>query len=138
MQPIREPLACSVTIICMYGFSTHAVHQRAISTFCYHGWYVCGFSNHAVHQRAISMFYNHSWYVYAFTNHSVRQRAISMFYNHSWYVYAFSNHAVHQRAIGVLCNLLYNHDLDVRYTDPQIKVRLILSRRTCCRVSFPP
>ena len=37
-------------------------------------------------------------------------------------VYVSSNHAVHQRAISVLCNLLYNHDLDVRYTDPQIKV----------------
>ncbi|XP_076463063.1 dedicator of cytokinesis protein 7-like isoform X1 [Babylonia areolata] len=35
-----------------------------------------------------------------------------------------SNPVVHQRAIGVLCNLLYNHDLDVRYTDPQIKARL--------------
>ncbi|XP_070194616.1 dedicator of cytokinesis protein 7-like isoform X3 [Littorina saxatilis] len=35
-----------------------------------------------------------------------------------------SNYIVHQRAIGVLCNLLYNHDLDVRYTDPHIKARL--------------
>ncbi|PVD22808.1 hypothetical protein C0Q70_16064 [Pomacea canaliculata] len=35
-----------------------------------------------------------------------------------------SNSVVHQRAIGVLCNLLYNHDLDIRYTDPQIKARL--------------
>lgn len=32
--------------------------------------------------------------------------------------------SVHQRAISVLCNLLYNHDLDVRYTDPLIKARL--------------
>jgi hypothetical protein len=37
-----------------------------------------------------------------------------------------SNGVVHQRAIGVLCNLLYNHDLDVRYTDPEIKVSYFL------------
>ena len=46
-------------------------------------------------------------------------------------MYISSNHAVHQRAIGVLCNLLYNHDLDVRYTDPQIKVR---PTHTCIEV----
>ena len=34
------------------------------------------------------------------------------------------NHAIHQRAISVLRNLLYNHDLDVRYTDPEVKSRL--------------
>ncbi|RUS71322.1 hypothetical protein EGW08_020919, partial [Elysia chlorotica] len=35
-----------------------------------------------------------------------------------------SNCVIHQRAISVLRNLLLNHDLDVRYTDPEVKSRL--------------
>ncbi|XP_059178065.1 dedicator of cytokinesis protein 7-like isoform X2 [Physella acuta] len=35
-----------------------------------------------------------------------------------------SNPVIHQRAISVLRNILYNHDLDIRYTDPEIKSRL--------------
>ena len=31
---------------------------------------------------------------------------------------------IHQRAINVVRNLLYNHDLDVRYTDIEMKARL--------------
>ncbi|XP_069126839.1 dedicator of cytokinesis protein 7-like isoform X2 [Argopecten irradians] len=34
------------------------------------------------------------------------------------------NPAIHQRAINMVCNMLYNHDLDVRYTDPEMKSRL--------------
>ncbi|KAK6180566.1 hypothetical protein SNE40_012697 [Patella caerulea] len=34
------------------------------------------------------------------------------------------NPVIHHRAINVLRNLLHNHDLDVRYTDPEIKGRL--------------
>lgn len=36
----------------------------------------------------------------------------------------FSNPVIHQRAISVIRNILYNHDLDVRYTDPEVKSRL--------------
>ncbi|GFN96684.1 dedicator of cytokinesis protein 7-like [Plakobranchus ocellatus] len=35
-----------------------------------------------------------------------------------------SNCVIHQRAISVLRNLLLNHDLDIRYTDPEVKSRL--------------
>ncbi|XP_005089591.1 dedicator of cytokinesis protein 7 isoform X1 [Aplysia californica] len=35
-----------------------------------------------------------------------------------------TNPAIHLRAISVLRNILYNHDLDVRYTDPEVKSRL--------------
>ncbi|ESP02458.1 hypothetical protein LOTGIDRAFT_199704 [Lottia gigantea] len=34
------------------------------------------------------------------------------------------NPVIHHRAINVLRNLLHNHDLDIRYTDPEIKGRL--------------
>ncbi|XP_055884538.1 dedicator of cytokinesis protein 7-like isoform X6 [Biomphalaria glabrata] len=35
-----------------------------------------------------------------------------------------SNPVIHMRAISVLRNLLFNHDLDIRYTDPEVKSRL--------------
>lgn len=35
-----------------------------------------------------------------------------------------SNPVIHHKAINVVRNLLYNHDLDVRYTDPEMKSRL--------------
>ncbi|KAL3867584.1 hypothetical protein ACJMK2_040468 [Sinanodonta woodiana] len=34
------------------------------------------------------------------------------------------NSSIHHKAINVVCNLLFNHDLDVRYTDPEVKARL--------------
>ncbi|XP_048256489.1 dedicator of cytokinesis protein 7-like isoform X1 [Haliotis rufescens] len=34
------------------------------------------------------------------------------------------NPSIHQRAVNVVRNLLYNHDLDVRYTNPEVKGRL--------------
>ncbi|XP_041359192.1 dedicator of cytokinesis protein 7-like isoform X2 [Gigantopelta aegis] len=34
------------------------------------------------------------------------------------------NSAIHQRAINVVRNLLFNHDLDIRYMNPDIKCRL--------------
>ena len=37
---------------------------------------------------------------------------------------SFSNPVIHQRAINVVRNLLFNHDLDIRYTNPDIKCRL--------------
>lgn len=35
-----------------------------------------------------------------------------------------NNSSIHQKSISVLRNLLLNHDLDVRYTDPEMKARL--------------
>ncbi|KAL5022031.1 hypothetical protein ScPMuIL_001186 [Solemya velum] len=35
-----------------------------------------------------------------------------------------SNPSIHHKAINVVRNLLTNHDLDVRYTDPEMKARL--------------
>lgn len=31
---------------------------------------------------------------------------------------------IHHRAISVIHNILYNHDLDIRYTDPEVKSRV--------------
>ncbi|BFY99508.1 hypothetical protein BsWGS_02548 [Bradybaena similaris] len=36
----------------------------------------------------------------------------------------YSNPVIHHRAISVIHNILYNHDLDVRYTDPEVKSRV--------------
>lgn len=35
-----------------------------------------------------------------------------------------SNPNIHQKAINVIRNLLYNHDLDLRYMDTEMKARL--------------
>lgn len=36
----------------------------------------------------------------------------------------FSSPMVHQRAIGVVCNLLYCHDLDPRFNDPAMRSKI--------------
>ena len=36
----------------------------------------------------------------------------------------YSNGTLHHKAINVVSNLLHNHDVDVRYTDLEMKARL--------------
>lgn len=40
------------------------------------------------------------------------------------FFFVHSNPAIHHKAINVVRNLLYNHDLDPRYVEPEIKARL--------------
>ena len=41
-----------------------------------------------------------------------------------YFLFLHSNPAIHHKAINVVRNLLYNHDLDPRYVEPEIKARL--------------
>ena len=49
-----------------------------------------------------------------------------------------SNPIVHQKAVNALCSLMQSHDVDVRYTDPHIKVSNRLTAQFAAYCDFKP